>query len=58
MSPKGSTVPVSFCTTFINLGMGRVVAALLAREVAKRMRVDFPLRFSFANRSNHRVAHR
>ncbi|KVG05842.1 serine--pyruvate aminotransferase [Burkholderia vietnamiensis] len=28
-------------TSFLNWGMGLVVAALLAREVAKRMRVDF-----------------
>ncbi|KND61545.1 Short chain fatty acid transporter [Candidatus Burkholderia verschuerenii] len=37
----GLTFVLVALTSFFNWGMGLVVAALLAREVAKRMRVDF-----------------
>lgn len=43
-SPRGAislTVLVAMCTSWLNWGFGLVAAALFAREIAKRIRVDF-----------------
>jgi short-chain fatty acids transporter len=43
-TPRGAialTVLVSLITSWLNWGLGLVAAALLAREIAKRIRIDF-----------------